>query len=265
MKWIFEKGKAVLSKENLWSGLFPAVIGIIAVLIGLKITTEQLILQQEELNMLREPIVMIESRLGTLDTGESRFSYGISVVNIGNATAKNIDIHFRMFLVSDSNVYSYGFDPNIRAHFSDTTRTPRESLWPALSLEPDSRRDLRELIKRLLRYPFSYDLRSENSIAELVKVSNIFKGEFVLSAEYSYRRESDYLLFVDTVYFYFDRFFGPDSRLNRITGGTKIIDRIKDYIINGPEQAIIISKDAYEIKQNNLLQRKLETLISIQR
>jgi hypothetical protein len=243
IRWIWQR----LKSENLWSGVFPTLILTIFALIAWWQTNEQLKILQEEIRYQRKPILIAYS----YPSKQSRFPIkesGLYLANIGTDTAENVNVRLELFLVNEKTIYSYGQSQNPLHWIIDSTRGPRGLLMPRLRIKPDTAVDFTARIEMLLLHPFlDVHEKDDDPYGELFAVQNLFKGNYVLFAEYSFKRSSDFAQEVDTAYFGFDPLMGPFYKLDEEIGGLKVIERLKKYMQDGPQLSINIFRDRYEI------------------
>ncbi len=83
--------------------------------------------------------------------------------------------------------------------------------------------------------------------SQLFATKEAFGGEYVLFAEYSYRRKSDFVKQTDTTYFYYDATFRFYEEVRLQIGAGHVIDRLKKYLHDGPELSINVKRDRYEV------------------
>ncbi len=242
VRWIWQR----LKSENLWSGIFPTLILTLFALIALRQTTEQIKILREEIRYQREPVLIVYSYPSKQPPFPIKES-GLYLANIGNDTAKNVNLRLGLFLINEKTIYSYGQFQNPSRWIIDSTRGPRGLLMSRLQLKPDTAVDLMPRIEMLLFQPFLDVHEKDDPLEELFAIQNLFKGEYVLFAEYSFKRSSDFAQKVDTSYFRFSYHQGPHSNLKEEVGGLKVIERLRKYMENGPQLSINIFRDRYEV------------------
>lgn len=233
--------------RSLLSGLIPSLLLIVFLWSELKQTREQIDILQEQISYARKPVLLFNKTLA-FQRVDGDFDYKLSIANVGNETAENVLVRFHLFLVTDDKVYSYGQYEKPEGHWADTTRTPRRKLWPRLTLEPNS--EEKRIHKNLIhacRTAFLEPEAEDDFREELSTIQDIFKGEYVLFAEYSYRRQSDFVLCADTAYYHLAPYSGPFEDLRNEIGGPRIIERVKTYLQDGPENFIAIMRDHYTV------------------
>lgn len=250
---------SILSNREYWSGLFPTLILALAAWYGLSQTRSQLKLLQEQITYVRQPMLFFSPRMK-----DSR-STGLYIANIGNDTVQNVNIRLGLFLVTETEIYSYGelqWPAGILQF--DSPRPPRESLWPLLSLAPNEERDLTHRLEllymgNLYMMPIlvNHSQNKEKAIDSIIindmfTIKDSLKGDYVLFAEYFCRRKTDFVGYAETTYFRYYPYPSFLTNLNLEIGGFKIINRLKTYMQNGPELSIKIWRDAYEVYKNNI-------------
>ena len=232
--------------RGLFSGLIPALIAIIFICKGLDQTTDQIKILQEQISYERKPVLVVSSvpNFG----GKTDVTPKLIVSNVGNEPAENVRMKFHLMLVSDTSVLSVGQRRHPRSYFGDTTRSPREMLWPRLTIYPDSQEiDMGhwiyyEVIDAYRDLPDSLDPRQE-----LVDLRRKLGGVYILYVESSYRKQSDLILFADTLFFRFDPISTWLTPLPDEIGGPAIQERVKSYLFNGPQVCIYLHRDRWEI------------------
>jgi hypothetical protein len=246
--WIFVKW--LFRNKTLWSGLIPTIVLALIAYYGLKQTNNQLKLLQEQVSYQRQPVVIVYSR-----PVNNSLDIRLHIANVGNDTIDKVNFRLGLFLVNDTAIYSYGqfTTPMVFLGIREY-RTPRQRIWPMLTLAPNDEIDLTDRMSILFYQPFS-DWRlptpypdSSEIMSELSTVSQIFGGEYVLFIEYSYRRKSDFVQYTDTAYYHYDPYpYAIQQDLKQQIGGYKVIDRLKTYMRDGPELIINIYSDKYEV------------------
>ncbi|MCI0406383.1 MAG: hypothetical protein L0Y74_09160 [candidate division Zixibacteria bacterium] len=232
-----------IKRESLWSGLFPTILLAIFAGLGLYHTNQQVGLLREQLSYTREPIMLFYTE------PVGFHSRRVWLFNVGNDTAENINVRFGLFLVNENQIFSYSQLQNVQAYFTDSTRPPKAKLFSQLSIPPNGKFEISERIHPLFLPPIQFNPVGDFDStveAELFRVKDLLKGEFVLFAECSYRRKSDFVKRVDTSFFWFFPRTGPEEDLKMMVSGIKVIDRLKDYL-KGPQLIIQIFSDRYII------------------
>ncbi len=238
IQWTWKQMK----KESVWAGLIPTILLAIFAGLGLYHTNQQVALLREQLSYTREPIIMFYTEPVGLH------SKRVWLFNVGNDTAENINVRFGLFLVNENQIFTYGQLQNVHAYFTDSTRSPKAKLFSRLSIPPNGKFEITERIHPLFLTPIQFNPvgNFDSTIeAESFRVKDLLKGEYVLFAECSYRRKSDFVQKVDTSFFWFFH-TGPEEDLKMMVSGIKVIDRLRDYL-KGPQLIIQIFSDRYMI------------------
>ena len=242
LRWFWLR-KNVLWDVQLWAGLFPAAILAYLALVTLRQTNQQLKLLSEEVSYVREPVLILKTEP---EAGRGIFTRTLYLKNIGNEPAANVSLRFGLFLVNDNNIFSYGEIDNFDVQVGNSKTPAKRTLWPFLTIPPDSNWEFSQRIRMLHRKPLVGNILNQpDSIVDkqFYIVNDLLKGEFVLFVEYAYRRRSDYIQRTDTAYYFYDPMFGLQDNVKLTVGGMKIINRIRDYLQNGPPLSIFISMD----------------------
>lgn len=242
-------GKAFLKSaffQGLCSGLIPALIAIYFVMQGLDQTTYQIKILQEQISYARKPVLVVSSTPNFRDMTD--ITPKLTVSNVGNEPAENVFFKFHLMLVSDTSIFSIGQRHHNRSYFVDSTRFPKEKLWPRLTINPDSQevsighRVYGEVIMAYIDLPdSSFDPRQE-----LIDLRLKLGGTYILYLESSYRRQSDYVYLADTTILEVDPILGSFEPIEDEIGGPAIRERVKSYLFNGPQHSINLFSDRYE-------------------
>lgn len=247
--------------KTLFSGFVPAIILAMVGYITIRRTTEQLGILHEQISYMREPVIHVEARPipgvwhppGKPEPEEYPFMNSLYLSNVGNDTLENVSVNLSVYLVTNEKVYSYGQKENLEAFFTDTTRTPRQRIWPRLVLFPDSNEiDLSSRLILLCLRPHLDGWERVDIRQDVYHTRKVLDGDFVLMAECYFRRKSDFVQYADTFYFAFDGLYGPDKDLTTLVGGPGIVDRITAYLHSGPEVSINFRENRYEIYTHKL-------------
>jgi hypothetical protein len=238
VKWLF-------GNKTHWSGLIPTALLAIAAFWALQKTSDQLEVLQEQITYVREPVMVVYSH-----PVDNWHDLVLHVANVGNDTVKNVRVRIGLFLVTDSQIYSYGQFFNPSAYLDITgERTPRQRLWPLLTLGPNEEVDIWNRVQYCLLQPFiGFVPEEDDPEAEVRAVARLFEGEYVLFVECSYRRRTDFVQYADTTYLHYSLYPLPiheDLRLE--IGGHRVIARLKKYLAEGPQLSINIKEDEYLI------------------
>jgi len=264
---------SIISNKNSWSGLFPTLILAVAAWYGLNQTQSQLRLLQEQMTYTRQTVLHFIPRLSDDHT------CNLYIANIGNDTVRNVNVRLGLFIVTQTGVYSYGDLqwPPVMTGFRN--RTPaRESMFPNLTLAPNQEMDLTDRLHSLQYEPgaqFFYSLsksreNKEVTVPEVTRemrtIKELLNGDYILYAECSWRRKTDFTKYADTTYFSYQLplpEFITDLRLD--VGGDQIIDRVKSYMQHGPKLSVLIMPDAYEIYKERIGSYPLRTKIILRK
>ncbi len=233
--------------QGLWTGLIPSLIAVWFVITGLDQTTEQIRVLQEQISYVRKPVLVVSPTPPSL-SAEPDYTGMLTVSNVGNEPAENVFLKFHLMLVSDTSIFSFGQREHPQAYFTDTARSPREKLWPRLTIYPDSQEiSLGPRITSMLVGAYHYKPDSLDIRQEIINLRLKFGGIYVLFMESLYRRQSDLVLFADTSFFQLEPLSWWLESLQDRIGGPAIQERIKTYLFNGPQISINLEQDHYEI------------------
>jgi len=240
IKWFFRN-------PTFWSGLIPTVLLALGAYYGLYQANRQLTLLHEQISYLRQPVLNIFLR----EKKDGHF--GLSLANIGNDTLENVRVRMGLFLLNDKEIYTYGEMEHLPSYWGFIPpRPPKENTWPRLTLVPNDEFDLTDRINSLTWFQVFYNPKEGEKEAthELFSVKELFKSDYVLFIEYTYRRKSDFVQYSDTAYFHYDPVVGMHTDLKLEIGGLRLIERLKSYMQSGPEIFLKIRDDRYEIFRN---------------
>jgi len=237
---------------GIFGGLIPSLIVLYFTCQGLDQTREQIDLLKEQISYVRKPVLVVSSisdfSMDSTRTGK------LVVSNVGNEPAVNFYDKFHLVLVSDTSIISFGQRGHARSYITDTAKSPREKLWPQLTIYPDSQEfNLNNRIRNTLIQAYhyidttgSFDLRTE-----LIDLRRKLGGIYVLFVELSYRRQSDLVFVADTSFFQFEPGQWAYETLQDRIGGPKIQERVKSYLFNGPQISVNLHEDHYEIYKHH--------------
>lgn len=237
---------------SLFSGLIPAFLLLLMLRSELNQTKDQLQLLREQISYIREPVLVLR---GVPDepSKDGTFKGRLQIMNVGNDTAQNIYIHGWLLLVTDSLVYTYGQSPIPVGVSISMTRPPREKL-KGLTLGPNEQKDISGELDQVITRAFisnSLETALKLAIKEMIRIREIFNGDYILFIECEYRRKSDLMPRADTAFFDFYPVAGPSTdALEKQIGGPALIRRLKDYMSNGNQLSISISSKYYLVAQH---------------
>lgn len=253
----------ILSNREYWSGLFPTLILLLAAWYGLYQTKSQLKLLQEQITYVRQPVLLIVPRIETPIDPLHLPLCKLYIANVGNDTVKNVSVRLGLFLVTETEVYSYGdlLWPEIWRGFSDKLRA-RETLFPMFTLSPNDNYDLKDIIGALHIYPLielialakekKREMTDNEVTKEMLIIQDSLNGDYVLFADCSWRRKTDFAKHADTSYFRYYPRVGDYENVRLEIGGYEIIERIKSYMQHGPKLSIVVNPDFYEIHEDRM-------------
>ena len=248
--------------HSLYSGLIPTTLLIVFILIGISQTTTQISLLNEQLRVSIKQISLLSEQLRVslppvlhIHTKLSRGiteKFSVSISNLGKDTTDNVNIQMDLLLVNERDIYSYGQHRVRQAYYGGTTRTPREKIWPRLTLKPNDEHDLSPRIPLLLIMAYQFPPKKDNRYKDLIAIQQRLKGIYVVAIYYSFRRRYDLLEASDTTFIVLSPILGIMGSLQSEIGGVGTIKRIKHYLQDGPERSINITKDSYIIYKHEL-------------
>lgn len=236
--------RCLCRKKGLWAGFFPTALLALLALWGLRHTSEQLKLLREQIAYTRRPVLLVYSRaVRGFDYTKTRLYVG----NVGIETVENVRVRVALFLVTEDTIYSYGQFYFPKAHYTDTTRNPKEDIWPRRTLASNEEMDIQGWVYGSIVVAYETLPPGEEEMRrELGIVADLFNGDYALFVECSYRRKSDFIQCADTSFMDYP-FFGmpPPEDLRSRIGGEKVIDRLRAYLHDGPELSIDITEKSY--------------------
>jgi len=232
-----------------WFAFIPNALLVIFVVVGLDRTNKQLDLLREQMTTVRKPVIRVYSEPSSAPLNR----YKLIVSNVGNDTAMTFLARFGLFLINDSEVYSFNQFDDVKVKWGDSTRSSRQNIWPRLHVAPGSEfsPDTFGFYYPIFFSPYRFDYHDLNLDSLITwDVYNLqlkLGGKFVLFIECNYRKPYDFSQMADSFYFFYEPFLGPRDEAKLSIGGTRIIDRIKEYMQKGPERIIMIRRERYEI------------------
>ncbi len=241
---------SIITNKKYWSGLFPTLLLAVVAYLGFHQTKSQLKLLQEQITYVRQPRLFISPRLKDDD------STGLFIANIGNDTVQNVNVRLGLFLVTETEIYSYGellWPMGVNLAKFNSPKPPRESLWPLLSLAPNQEEDLTgklDVLGSLDVYRMRPPKNHSQVLDDMSAIRDSLKADYVLFVEYFCRRKTDFVGYAETTYFRYYPYHRGLMNLNLEIGGSKTINRLRSYMQNGPELSVYITRDAYEIYRN---------------
>lgn len=239
---------------GLLSGLVPTIILLFFVCAELNVL-------KEELSYSREPIIVLDTEPRT----GSPWLFRLLIANIGNETAENVSIQLTPFVATSEKIYSYGQHQLYKGDISGKQLGPREKMWPRQKLQPNEEVELMNWRSLIFLNAYIRDILplDNDSIMnqDLYKILGLIQGQLILMGEVTYRRQSDYKFFVDTVFYSYMPVLEIFEDLNKKIGGRFLSDRIKKYLRNGPQLSINIMKNEYVIYGHGMTMTESPKLI----
>jgi hypothetical protein len=239
-----------VNRWELWFAFVPNMILIIFVWCGLTKTNDQLELLNEQLNTVRSPIISVSfETVFPYDT--LSISDNIFIGNIGTDTAKTVMANFELLFINDSIICNLGKPDMAIIQLINSKDNARNSIFPVNSLAPNNKINVSRLFQQILLSPYKVDMRKINLTkaipSDLYDISYNLKGKFLCFMEFKYHKAYDYSVIADSFYYYFVLPFGVFEDVTPYIGGVKTINRIKDYLQNGPQRCLFIYEDHYEL------------------